>query len=96
MKNENGIFGIGASRGFRKIIICQIFGEKMTIFNAQKHFQRSCQFEPFPLRPVLGSIAPPPPPPVENLISPEAGLEAHGPTLPMAHGSGCAVEEAPQ
>ena len=27
-KNENGIFGISASRGFRKVIICQIFGEK--------------------------------------------------------------------
>ena len=27
-KNENGIFGISASRGFRKVIICHIFGEK--------------------------------------------------------------------
>ena len=27
-KNENGIFGINASRGFRKIIICHVFGEK--------------------------------------------------------------------
>ena len=26
--NENGIFGISASRGFRKIIICHVFGEK--------------------------------------------------------------------
>ena len=38
-KNENGIFGISASRGLRKIIICQIFGKKnLTIFNAQKIF----------------------------------------------------------
>ena len=27
-KNENGIFGISASRGLRKVIICHIFGEK--------------------------------------------------------------------
>ena len=27
-KNENGIFGISASRGFRKVIICHVFGEK--------------------------------------------------------------------
>ena len=27
-KNENGIFGISASRGFRKVIICHTFGEK--------------------------------------------------------------------
>ena len=26
-QNENGIFGISASRGFRKIIICHTFGE---------------------------------------------------------------------
>ena len=25
-KNENGIFGISASRGFRKVIICHVFG----------------------------------------------------------------------
>ena len=27
-KKENGIFGISASRGFRKVIICHVFGEK--------------------------------------------------------------------
>ena len=26
--NENGTFGISVSRGFRKVIICHIFGEK--------------------------------------------------------------------
>ena len=36
-KNENGIFGISALRGLRKVIICHIFGEKkLTNFNAQK------------------------------------------------------------
>ena len=40
-KNENGIFGISALRGFRKVIICHTFGEKkMTIFRAQKIFRR--------------------------------------------------------
>ena len=36
-KNENGIFGISASRAFRKVIICHLFGgKKNTMFNAQK------------------------------------------------------------
>ena len=40
-KKENGIFGISASRGFRLVIICHIFGEKkMTNFSAQKFFWR--------------------------------------------------------
>ena len=39
-ENENGTFGISASRGFRKGIICHVFGENFaTIFNAQKIFQ---------------------------------------------------------
>ena len=37
-KNENGIFGISASRGFRKIIICHVFGDKnVDLFYAQKN-----------------------------------------------------------
>ena len=41
-KNENGIFGISALRGFRKIPICRVFREKkLTIFNAQKLLIRS-------------------------------------------------------
>ena len=35
-KNENGIFGISSSRGFRKSIICHVFGEKKI-----DHFQCS-------------------------------------------------------
>ena len=38
-KNENGIFGISTSRGYRKNIICHVFeGKKWTIFDAQKIF----------------------------------------------------------
>ena len=68
-KNENGIFGISASRGPRKIIICHTFGEKkLTIFNAQKIFgaKVACQLSRFPKPPLPpdfgGSIDPPPPP----------------------------------
>ena len=38
---KNEIFGFSVSRGFRKVIICHIFGEKkLTIFDAQKIFRR--------------------------------------------------------
>ena len=64
-KNENGIFGISASRGFRTVIICHVFGakKKLIVFNALKKLsppsaprfiitdQRSCQFSPFPETP---------------------------------------------
>ena len=40
-KKGNGIFGISTSRGFRRVIICHIFGEKKsTNFSAQKSFRR--------------------------------------------------------
>ena len=48
-KNENGIFGISASRGLRKLIICHVFGVGgggLTIFNGQ----------------FLGALLTPPPP----------------------------------
>ena len=39
-KKWKWIFGISASRGFRKVIICRAFGEKnLTITNAQKNFR---------------------------------------------------------
>ena len=34
-KNENGIFGISASRGFRKVIICYVFGVDKKIHRFQ-------------------------------------------------------------
>ena len=38
-KNEDGILGISTSRGFRKVIICHVFGEIfLPIFNAQNFF----------------------------------------------------------
>ena len=74
-KNENGIFGISASRGVRKSIACHVFGEKENgsfsmlkkVFGAfSARFtmtdQRSCQLSPFP--------EPPPPPPLGNPTSP--------------------------
>ena len=70
-KSQNGFFGISASRGVRKVILCDVFGwkKKLTSFNAQKNFRclhhQSSQnlvngpvIEPFPKQP------PPPPPPV--------------------------------
>ena len=39
-KIENGIFGISVSRGFRKVIICHIFGEKIDQFKCSKKFWR--------------------------------------------------------
>ena len=66
-KNENGIFGVSASRGFRQVTIRQGFGEKnkWTVFNAQNHFRclrRQSSYEPI--------VIPPPPPGVENPTPP--------------------------
>ena len=33
-KNENGIFGISASKGFRKVITCHVFGETILLPSA--------------------------------------------------------------
>ena len=87
-KKENGIFGISASRGFRKVIICHIFAEKKsTKFNAQKQFSAplapdfimtgACQLSPFPETPpqFLGALLTPPPPEVKirHALSPPFG-----------------------
>ena len=66
-KNENGIFGISASKGFRKAIICHVFGqEKNLIF-----FQCPELIEPLPPPPPVfgGSIDPPPLPHLETCPS---------------------------
>ena len=60
-KYENEIFGISASREFRQVNICHVFGsKKLTSFNAQKNFlvasapefiitdKWTCQLSPFP------------------------------------------------
>ena len=50
-KNENGIFGISASRGFRKGILCHVFGETkkrpfsmLEIFGAFSGQRKECSF----------------------------------------------------
>ena len=70
-KNENRIFGISASKGCRKVIICHTFSEKkFDPFSWSKNFSAplaaeliitdewSCQLSPFPRPrpPVLGGL----------------------------------------
>ena len=77
-QNENGILGIRASRGFRKVITCHAFDEKRERdhFQCSKEFsvpsvpefiindEWSCQLSPFPGLPLQfwGVYRPPPPP----------------------------------